>query len=594
MPMNPILIVDLFDVWDIDFMGPFPMSFGNSYILVGVNYVSKWVEAIPCKHNDHRVVLKFLKENIFSRFGVPKAIISDGTSGQVELANREIKNILMKVVTRAKRLSEMKRCLDLNEMEELRNDAYNNSKVAKQRMKRWHDQLISNKEFQKGQRVLLYDSSLHIFPGKLKSRWIGPFKVNGHRLKPFIEPFNQDKRKSASLSHSDPNQKGNHLEDPLQRKSKGCASEEDHPAPPRTLWNLSTLAMAKMRGAKTPSPSARNIRPRASPVRDSMTKAPQAPTMPPSEDGVPPSLLSEDIRPGDHPLHQGQALHALRSQLFALLQRNQSLRSSRVIRASTASAAYTKSQIPSGMTRKLSDTNWSSEIHSTYCRGTIGAPNDSKRFLLSPSSIRFYQSMTTHHVRDPTIIYFTINGRHGILGARHIAEALHIPYEPGDIHTLVSFEEGALPNMFLLDVLLRSNIFPLQHMEPQLGQSIQRYNRISSHSNHNSAHAWATSSTPPTTPGTPPVVPATSAPPPSKSSITISSSEFRGLCHTLQTLTATQSALAQAYRSISGRSSSRADCAHEETTTGEIETPIPSTQTSIAEPSSPHDPSTTS
>ena len=78
MPMNHILIVDLFDVWGIDFMGPFPMSFGNSYILVGMDYVSKWVEAIPCKHNDHRVVLKFLKENIFSRFGVAKAIISDG------------------------------------------------------------------------------------------------------------------------------------------------------------------------------------------------------------------------------------------------------------------------------------------------------------------------------------------------------------------------------------------------------------------------------------------------------------------------------------------------------------------------------------
>ncbi|RVW58142.1 hypothetical protein CK203_115543 [Vitis vinifera] len=66
-----------------------------------------------------------------------------------------------------------KRCLDLNEMEELRNDAYINSKVAKQRMKKWHDQLISNKELRKGQRVLLYDSRLHIFLGKLKSRWIG-------------------------------------------------------------------------------------------------------------------------------------------------------------------------------------------------------------------------------------------------------------------------------------------------------------------------------------------------------------------------------------------------------------------------------------
>ncbi|RVW98901.1 Retrovirus-related Pol polyprotein from transposon 297 [Vitis vinifera] len=82
MPLNPILIVDLFYVWGIDFMGPFPMSFGYSYILVGVDYVSKWVEAVPCKHNDHRVVLKFLKENIFSRFGVPKAIISDGNSLQ--------------------------------------------------------------------------------------------------------------------------------------------------------------------------------------------------------------------------------------------------------------------------------------------------------------------------------------------------------------------------------------------------------------------------------------------------------------------------------------------------------------------------------
>ena len=51
-------------------------------------------------------------------------------------------------------------------------------------------------------------------------------------------------------------------------------------------------------------------------------------------------------------------------------------------------------------------------------------------FFYPRVALDFYQSMTTHRVRDPTVIHFTINGRHGILGARHIAEALRIPYEP--------------------------------------------------------------------------------------------------------------------------------------------------------------------
>ena len=78
MPLTPILIIEIFDCWGLDFMGPFPPSCGYLYILLAVDYVSKWVEAIPTRTNDHKVVLKFLKEHIFSRFGVPRAIISDG------------------------------------------------------------------------------------------------------------------------------------------------------------------------------------------------------------------------------------------------------------------------------------------------------------------------------------------------------------------------------------------------------------------------------------------------------------------------------------------------------------------------------------
>ena len=127
MPLTPILIIEIFYCWGIDLMGPFPTSCGYLYILLSVDYVSKWVEAIPTRTNDHKVVLKFIKEHIFSRFGTPSAIISDGglhfcnrsfenllkiygvthkvstayhpqTNGQAELANREIKHILEKTV----------------------------------------------------------------------------------------------------------------------------------------------------------------------------------------------------------------------------------------------------------------------------------------------------------------------------------------------------------------------------------------------------------------------------------------------------------------------------------------------------------------
>ena len=93
MPLNPILVCEIFDVWGIDFMGPFPSSSGFIYILLAVDYVSKWVEAKATRTNDSKVVIDFLKANIFSRFGVPKALISDrGT----HFCNRMLGSVLKK------------------------------------------------------------------------------------------------------------------------------------------------------------------------------------------------------------------------------------------------------------------------------------------------------------------------------------------------------------------------------------------------------------------------------------------------------------------------------------------------------------------
>ena len=72
MPMNYSLVIEPFDCSGFDFMGPFPTSHGNTRILVVVDYVTKWVEAIPTKSADHKTSLKMLKEVIFPRFGVPR------------------------------------------------------------------------------------------------------------------------------------------------------------------------------------------------------------------------------------------------------------------------------------------------------------------------------------------------------------------------------------------------------------------------------------------------------------------------------------------------------------------------------------------
>ncbi|GJU46982.1 reverse transcriptase domain-containing protein [Tanacetum coccineum] len=223
IPQNSIQVCEIFDVWGIDFIGSFPSSRGNKYILVAVDYLSKWVEAKVLPTNDARVVCKFFK-SLFARFGAPRAIISDRgthfcndqfakvmlkyrvthrlstayhpqTSGQVEHANFDLET------------TGDHRKVQLKELNELRDHAYENSLIYKDKTKRIHDSKIKNHVFNVGDEVLLFNSRLKMFLGKLKSHWSGPFtishvfpygtvelsqnsepnfKVNGYRIKHYF------------------------------------------------------------------------------------------------------------------------------------------------------------------------------------------------------------------------------------------------------------------------------------------------------------------------------------------------------------------------------------------------------------------------
>nr|GEU95009.1 DNA-directed DNA polymerase [Tanacetum cinerariifolium] len=210
----------------------------------------QWVEVKALPTNDARVVVKFLK-SLFSRFDIPRAIISDRgthfcndqftrvmikyvvthrlatayhpqTSGQVEVSNCGLKRILertagencaswaywaLKHVNFDLKTTDDHRKLQLNELSELRDQAYENSMIYKERMKKLHDSKIKNRIFNVGDQLLLFNSRLKIFFGKLKTRWYGPFnitcvfpygtielsqpngpnfKMNGHRVKHYF------------------------------------------------------------------------------------------------------------------------------------------------------------------------------------------------------------------------------------------------------------------------------------------------------------------------------------------------------------------------------------------------------------------------
>ncbi|GJU67426.1 reverse transcriptase domain-containing protein [Tanacetum coccineum] len=137
----------------IHFMGPFLKSHKFEYILVAIDYVSKWAEAEALPTNDARVMINFLKK-LFSRFGIPKALISD--------------------------------------RDELILQAYENSKLYKARTKAYHDRKIRiRKEFKAGDKVLLYNSKYKFKAPKLRSKWYGSFMVKHGFLSGYVELYDK-------------------------------------------------------------------------------------------------------------------------------------------------------------------------------------------------------------------------------------------------------------------------------------------------------------------------------------------------------------------------------------------------------------------
>nr|GEW50453.1 hypothetical protein [Tanacetum cinerariifolium] len=210
MPQNAIQICEIFDVWGIDFMGPFSSSRGNKYILVAVDYLPKWVKAKALPTNDaHKLddALWAFRTTYKTPIGCTPYKLVYGKACHLPIKLEHKAYWALKQTNFDLSVAGDHQKIQLNELNELHDHAYENSLIYREKPKRIHDSKIKNRVFNVGDQVLLFNSRLMIFSGKLKSRWSGPFtvakvfpygtvelsqangsnlKVNGHHIKHYF------------------------------------------------------------------------------------------------------------------------------------------------------------------------------------------------------------------------------------------------------------------------------------------------------------------------------------------------------------------------------------------------------------------------